>query len=210
MKKLALVVLAALFLGGCNRLDNHQPLTSHKLYFSKTDEISQSFLSHADSLNIISICLRNPDRTLIPLQFVLEDEAGTALRRLDFTGGNIDNTDCTKFQFEPVADSQDKRYSAHIVVKIDPGLEPRVQAGLRSGLYAEAHGGGDYVDGTASENGLDSGYDLHFKTSYRQAWRDVVSESVAQFGRRLTQDPAFLLPYLLLLIWTLTRLWRAK
>lgn len=210
MKKLFLVALAALALGGCNRIDSHQPLTSHKFYFYRLFDLTQTFLSHRPNLNIVSICLRNPDRTLIPLQFMLKGEEGTTVRTLDFTGGNIDNADCTKFQFEPVKDSEGKKYSAHIVVKLDPTLEPRTAQGYRSGLYAEAHGGGDYLDGAALVDGVGTEYDLHFKTHYRQDMGEIVLESLTQLLTRLTADPLFMLTYLVLLGWIVVKLCRSK
>jgi hypothetical protein len=210
MKKLLLVGLAALFLGGCNRLDIHQPLTSHKLYFYKTNDLAQTFLSRRANLNTVYICLRNPDRTQIPLQFSLVDDQGVVVRQLDFTGGNIDNLDCTKFKFEPVVDSLNRHYTAHITVKLDPKLEPRAADGYRSGLHAEAHAGGDYQDGVALIDGVASEYDLHFKVYFFQDWRSVINESLAQLGRRLTADPLFMLIYLLGLGWMVTKLWRLK
>ncbi len=210
MKKLLLVSLAAVVLGGCNRLDNHQPLTSHKLYFTKVNDLSQTFLSRRENLNIVSICLRNPDRTLIPLQFELTDEEGVTVRSLNFTGGNIDNSDCTKFQFEPVSDSKGKTYTAHIVVQLDDSLEPRTAEGLRSGLYAEAHGGGDYLAGVAMLDGVATDYDLHFKTHYRQDIREILKESLSSLGSRLTADPLFMFIYLIVLAWVVIKIWRTK
>lgn len=211
MKKIFLVVLSALVLGGCNRLDNHQPLTSHKLYFYKTNDVAQTFKSHRANLNTIFICLRNPDRTQIPLAFTLVDDAGSIVRTLDFTGGNIDNFDCTKFKFEPLTDSADREYTAHIIVKLDPKLEPRAADGYRSGVYVETHAGGDYKEGTAFVDGVATDKDLHFKTVFYQDLRSVVSESLSQLVSRLTTgDPLFMLLYLGVMCWIVLKLWRTK
>lgn len=199
MKKFVLLVISTLFLSGCNRLDNHQPLSSASLSFAKANIITQTFLSHRDNLNAVSICLKNPSRSPIPLHFALADDTNSILRELNFTGGNIDNLDCTRFQFEPIPNSANRRYLASISLNLDPTLDPKEEVLLRYGLLIQAHGGGDYLDGTASVDGIETPYDLHFKTFYFQPLKEVVAESSRQFGHRLTQDPLFFLVFLSLL-----------
>lgn len=193
-----------------NRLDNHQPLSTHNIYFAKIDSISQTFISHRANLNIVSICLRNPNRLLIPLRFELYDDDGGVVRSLDFTGGNIDNFDCTKFQFDPISSSKDKKYTAQIHSVIDPLLDPQEKAAVQSGIYVESHGGGDYIGGNAYINGADSGYDLHFKTFYRQDIQTVFKESYMSFSYRVMQDRAFIIAFLIILSFIFFKHHRAK
>ena len=200
MKKLALLIISTLLLSGCNRLDNHQPLSSHPLSFAKANAIKQTFVAHRNDLNMVYICLKNPARSLIPLRFTLTDDLDLVIRQLDFTGGNIDNSDCTRFQFEPVKDSALRTYSAAVSLVLDPSLTPKEQESLRSGLYAEAHGGGDYLGGTAYLDGTEVPYDLHFKTLYFQPLKEVLAESAWQLLHRATQDPLFFLVLLALIV----------
>ena len=210
MKKLALLLISALLLSGCNRLDNHQPLSSHPLSFAKVNVIKQTFVAHRNDLNMVYICLKNPARTLVPLRFTLTDDLGLVIRQLDFTGGNIDNFDCTRFQFDPIKDSVLRTYSAAVSVVLDPTLTSKEQESLRSGLYAEAHGGGDYLGGTAYLDGLEVPYDLHFKTLYYQPLKEVFAESAWQFLYRLTQDPLFFLVFLTFIGGVIYQLTKAK
>lgn len=210
MKKILLVAISAIFLSGCNRLDNHQPLQSSKLTFTKSSRIGQTFSSHRDNLNMVYICVRNSGRSLIPLRFELKSDEGKVLRTLDFTGGNIDNDDCTRFQFEPVADSKNKTYEADIVAQLDSKLEPAEVALLRNGVYIESHGGGDYKDGVAMVDGQPTQLDLHFKTLYSQPLKDVIKEAWQGLIARLTMDPIFMSIYLSLLIFLILKLKRAN
>lgn len=199
MKKIILILASAFILGGCNRLDVHQPLSSTRLVFTKANEISQTFVSHRNALNMVNICVRNPARSLIPLRFILKNSTNQVIRLLDFSGGNIDNDDCTRFQFEPVMDSKNQSYTAIIETNIDPLTSKEDEALLRLGLFVEAHGGGDYKEGVASVDGLVTPYDLHFKTLYQQDLASVLKESIGDFFIRLTQDPLFLIIFALLI-----------
>lgn len=187
-----------------NRLDNHQPLGDQKISFEGSHEISQLFTSNYQNLNAVSICIRNPSRLLTPIKFELKDVQGTVLRTIDFTGGNIDNSDCTRFQFDPVGDSGNQDYLASLTLQIDDDLAIPEQQALKSGLYIEAHAGTDYLAGNAYQAGLELPYDLHFKTFYRQETKAVISESATQFQARLFADPVFfvsLLGIFLYLLW---------
>jgi len=210
MKRFILVIISALLLSGCNRLDNHQPLSSHILSFAKANSISQTFVAHRNNLNMVNICLRNSSRSPISLRFTLADQSGAIIRKLDFTGGNIDNFDCTRFQFEKIKDSADRLYTATITTNIDPALEAKDEALLRYGLLIEAHGGGDYLGGTALVDGVEVPYDLHFKTLYYQPLSEVIKESWQGFFLRLTQDPIFFIIFLLLICWVVYRFKKAK
>lgn len=198
--KICLIIASGFILAGCNRLDNHQPLSSARLSFVKANEISQTFVSHHSALNMVHICLRNPGRSEIPLIFELKDKTGTVLRKLNITGGNIDNDDCTRFKFAPILDSQNQSYTALIKTNIDPKIDPADETLLRLNVGVEAHGGGDYLEGEASVDGVVTPYDLHFKTFYLQDLNDVVSESLRNLLVRLTKDPVFFLFFILLLI----------
>lgn len=210
MKKFIIIICSALFLSGCNRLDNHQPLSSHQLSFAKANSISQTFVAHRNNLNMVNICLRNSSRSPISLLFTLTDQTGAIIRELDFTGGNIDNFDCTRFQFEKIEDSAGRKYFATIATNLDPTLDVKEEALLRYGLLIEAHGGGDYLGGTASVDGIEVPYDLHFKTLYYQPLKEVITESWQGFILRLTQDPIFFIIFLLLIAWVVYRLKKAK
>lgn len=210
MKKILVVIISAIFLSGCNRLDNHQPLSSHHLLFSKADKISQSFVSNRDDLNTVYICLRNTTRSEIPLRFLLSDETGLVIRSLDFTGGNIDNFDCTRFQFEKISSSKGKSYTASIETNLSPDLDATDEELLRYGLYIEAHGGGDYLAGFASVDGAEVPYDLHFKTLYTQPLPEILKESITQFLARLTKDPVFFLLFIALIVTFVYKLKKAK
>lgn len=198
--KVCLIIASGFILAGCNRLDNHQPLSSARLSFVKSNEISQTFVSHYGSLNMVHICLRNPGRSEIPLVFELKDKAGVVVRSLNLTGGNIDNDDCTRFQFAPIIDSQNQSYSALIKTNIDPKIDPADETLLRLNVGIEAHGSGDYKEGEASVDGVETPYDLHFKTFYQQDLKDVVNESIHNLLTRLTKDPFFFLVFTLLII----------
>lgn len=152
-----------------HRLDVHQPLTTTLLHFGQGSRISQTFYSHRDNLDIVSICLRNPDRYQIPLQFVLS-ENNQVVRNLDFNSANIDFQDCTKFQFPKVEDSANKTYQVEIISpqSTDPlQIRPLI-------LDVEAHNG-----------------DLHFKTFYYQSIQDTLVESLTQIPPRILADWGF-------------------
>lgn len=182
-----------------NRVDNHQPLSSHFIYFAKADAIGQTFVSHRPNLNIVSICLRNPSRLLTPFKFELLDSSNQIIRTISFTGGNIDNFDCTKFQFDPVSDSSGKSYLAQISTDLAAGLDPKEIESAKSGLYVESHPGGDYIGGNAYVDSVETLYDLHFKTLYRQEISSVFKESYQSFFGRLTKDPIFFFGFIFLL-----------
>ena len=210
MKKLLLVIGSAIVLGGCNRLDNHQPLTVKNLSYAFANSMSQTFLSHHAGFNRVDICIRNRDRVLLPLRFSLyERGVQTPLRTINFSGGNIDNQDCTRFQFEPIPDSANKEYRAEIaVLPPPPDILPDDFLHQKDSLSIEVNGGGDYPQGEAYMDGKMTDYDLHFKSFYEQSMSDALRESVAQLGTRLTEDPVFILLYVATLIgviWAITK-----
>ena len=151
-----------------NRLDQHQPLTTTITRFYEGDTISQVFYSNRNDLNTASICARNPDRALTPMTFKLMDGV-TIVRTLEFSGGNIDNEDCTKFKFDKIADSKHKTYTATI-------SSPPVDKKLRSPA----------AFGIEMHDGI-----MHYKAFYYQGLSEVVSESLAQIPPRLVSDPIF-------------------
>lgn len=189
---------------GINRTDAHQPLTNQKLPLTGHTSISQTFYSSENNLNIVSLCLRNPSRVLAPLEFSLHEATTSAkpIRTIPFSTGNIDNFDCTRFQFAPIGDSAGRSYAAQIRPLESEALYPLI------GVYVEAHNGQDYQAGDAYLDQAKTGYDLHFKTSYYQSLPAVAQESAAQFFRRLGQDPLFFLLYALVIIYLFTRLFK--
>lgn len=189
-----------------NRQDLHQPLTDTKHLFEKHDSIAQTFTSNYDNLNIVSICIRNPERSLLPLEFTLHESTVSAepVRTVAFSGGNIDNQDCTRFQFEPLEDSAGKSYVAQI-----KALKPEKEYS-HSGMYVEGYGADDYVNGTAYLDNTVTGTDFHFKTSHRENLWSTVGESVIQFGARIGQDSVFFIFYTLLLGFIIYRLWKLR
>ena len=210
LTRIGLLIASAILLAGCNRLDNHQPLSGHPFPFTTANVISQSFVAHEDNLNMVNICLRNPARTLIPLKFILTDEGGEVLHTLNFSGGNIDNDDCTRFQFAPISHSAGKKYLASIATNFVSGTDPETERLLRLELYIEGHDGGDYWEGTASVDGVATAYDLHFKTFYQQDLSSVIRSSWHGLVRRLPADPGFMLIYLLLIVGLGYELWRVR
>ncbi len=205
MKKIIFVVLSALLLGGCNRIDNHQPLSSHKLFYQKTYSIGQVFIANRNNLNMVNICIRNPSRILLPLEFTLNDGIGQSVRKIKLDAGNIDNVDCTRMQFEPIEDSKGKKYTASITVLKDVDPDSKLVELSKPSLFIEAHGGGDYLGGNAVVDGLESAYDLHFKTYYKQDLRSVIEESISTFGTRITQDLFFDIIFVLLVLWIIKK-----
>jgi hypothetical protein len=170
MKKIILVCLSTFILTGCNRLDIHQPRTSTVTQIQQGQSITQSFQSSRNNLNSVNICLRNPNRILIPLTFVLM-QGEEVIRTLDFSSGNIDVEDCTRFKFVPVENSAGKTYIA--VIKTYPPAE------------------GVLSPPTISVEKYDT--DLHYKTFFYQPLKEVVQESLGQFYKRLFQDKFFIL-----------------
>lgn len=208
MRKILLVLTCSLLLGGCNLVDVHQPLGDSRLPLSSAAPLAQSFLASAPDLNIVSLCLRNPSRSLAKLEFTLHEATTSAqpLRTISFTGGNIDNQDCTRFQFPPVPDSLHQTYLAqvrYLPEALDPKLPPQP-------IYLEAHDGEDYQAGVAYLAGTPTAYDLHFRTNYYQPLSQTITSSVLHFLQRLPQDPAFLFVYTLLVGLTLYLLWRRR
>lgn len=170
-----------------HRLDAHQPRTSSTLTLLPGDTITQTFLSNYNNLDIVSICLRNQDRLLQPLTFTLSNQQGEILRTIPISTGNIDNQDCTKFQFDPITNSADNTFSATITVATGssvaaPGTQP---------ITVEAYTGTDYPQGIALKNMVDTNLDLHFKTFYSQAYSSVIAESLAQILPRFGRDWVF-------------------
>lgn len=210
MKKIIFILLASFTLAGCNRIDSHQPLSSHKLSYLKSYSIGQKFVSNRDGLNMVNICIRNPSRVLLPLQFTLLDDAGIELRQLNLDAGNIDNVDCTRIQFEPISDSKGKVYTSIITVMKDSEPDSKYVELTKPSIFIEAHGGGDYLGGNAVVDGQESIYDLHFKTYYKQDLRSVIEESFSNFGVRLTQDLFFDIIFILLIIWVFKKYRDAK
>lgn len=207
MHKLIIIIISAFLLGGCNRQDAHQPLSGKRLSFSEHDKISQSFTSSHSGLNIVSICLRNPTRILTPIEFTLHEASSStaAIRQINFTGGNVDNQDCTKFQFEPVPDSQDKLYIAQL--SIEPPSSPKLP---RANIHVEAYPGEGYLNGLAFTDDAETELDLHFKTNYYQSARDVIKESSSQFAERLFQDKLFFAFYIAIVATTIYHLLKKK
>lgn len=201
MKKLFLLTLTSFFLAGCNRLDVHQPQTNAYIKYDQAKVVAQSFVANRNNLNIVSLCIRNPARVLAPFRFELvHQQSGRTLRSIDFSGGNIDNMDCTKFQFDPITDSQNQTYELKIISPVDVEDETVLP---RGGVYVEAFSDASYPYGTALLDGHPLDKDLHFKTFYFQSLSEVTKESYTQFFHRLTLDPLFLVLYTLLLIWVI-------
>jgi len=180
MNKLLFIIVSALFLSGCNRIDVHQPLTSALIPLTAGETVSQTFVANYDNLNIVRICLRNPDRVQTPIRFsLLVDKQ--EIRGIDFNSSNIDNTDCTRLQFTPIPNSAGQMFTASIMIY------PPKESNLPSTpIFVEQYG-----------------QDLHFSTNYYQSLSSTLHESWTQFVRRLSLDPAFLLPYLLLIVITI-------
>ena len=168
-----------------NRLDQHQPLTSVITRFYEGDTIAQTFVSNRDNLNTVSICIRNPDRALTPMTFKLS-EGDTTVRTIEFSGGNIDNEDCTKFKFEKITDSQNKTYVATIS---SPSVDKKVRSPAT--FSVEMHEGV-----------------MHFKTFYYQEVSQVIIESTTQFFTRLGQDPFFILVWGAFVVYLLSRIFK--
>ena len=206
MKKILVLILSSFLISGCNRLESHQPLGETKLFYKGVDSISESFQAANNNLNIVSICIRNPDRLLTPFTFTLHEAtlSATPIRTVSFTGGNIDNQDCTRFQFEPVTDSKGKSYVASLTPTQPNLVFPR------GNIYVEAHAGNDYLQGESYLDFSPSPHDLHFKTNYYQPLKAVLRESLTQFIARVWQDPIFFLFYLVLLTTTTYLLLRRK
>ncbi len=185
VKRLLLILSLAFFLSGCNRLDQHQPLTTEVSRVKPGDTIEETFLARRDYLNIVSICIRNPDRILLPVTFELWEKGQAApLRTIDFSSGNIDNVDCTRLQFEPIPNSAQTTYTARLKVGATTALTNAPQF-----LTIEK----------------DAGH-LHYKTFYRQDIEEVIHESLTQLPPRLLADWGFLIVWVGLvgsLIWRL-------
>lgn len=205
MSKL-LAIIASIAALTINRQDLHQPLTDTKLSFEQHSSISQSFTSNYDNLNIVSICVRNPERSLLPLEFTLHESttSATPIRTLAFNGGNIDNQDCTRFQFDPVTDSAGKNYVAAIkAIKSEKEFS-------HSGMYVESYGASDDIVGVGYLDNVPTKTDFHFKTSHREPLWVTVTQSLAQFWRRLGQDIPFFAFYTLILGLVIYRLWKIR
>jgi hypothetical protein len=187
MKKILLIIVAGFFLSGCNRLDQHQPLTSQIIKFSEGESISEKIKATRNNLNTVSICIRNPQRELIPLTFTLT-ESTTQLRTLTFSSGNIENEDCTKFKFDPITDSQGKVYTTTI-----KSLPPSKDKLIPTVLTVEKH-----EDIT------------HYKTFYYQSTSEVIRESLTQFYYRLFLDPWFMIFWAGLAIFIIVKIVRSK
>lgn len=200
MSNLLLGLITTISLLGLNREDLHQPLTDTKIPFIGHSVMSQTFTSNHDNLNRVSICLRNPRRLLLPLRFELKEiEQQEVIRTIDFSGGNIAEEDCTRFQFEPVENSAGRQYIASIIAVNEEIDSPH------TGMYFEAYGGEDYVKGYAFVDEQEVTSDLHFKTAYRENIWTTVRTSLRDFVTRLGQDPIFLVLYLALLTFVFNR-----
>lgn len=187
-----------------NRQDVHQPLTDTKLLLDSATSVSQTFVSSYANLNIVSVCLRNPARLLSPLTFNLyEGDSSTPIRKIDFSGGNVSEDDCTRLQFEPIADSFDQSYTFELT---SAGFADPVN--LKNSMYLEVAHDSNYPDGTGYVDGDPIGMDTHFKTFYRQEIGEVFRESISQFVNRLPLDLGFILPYILLVAFVIYRLVR--
>jgi hypothetical protein len=187
MSKIFLVLLSGFLLAGCNRLDQHQPITSTVVKLSEGESITQSIVSTHNNLNTVSICIRNLERGLIPMTFTL-NEGDKPIRTLEFSSGNIDNADCTKFKFDPIIDSEHKTYLATISSK-----PPDINKLIPTILTVEKHGD-----------------DLHYKTLYSQPLREAVRESFAQFYSRLWGDKAFVIIWTGLVIYLVIQIIKIK
>lgn len=194
IKSFFLTFISLLTSFSLNRLDVHQPRTAFKPSYNRSVSISQSFKSHHNQLNIVSICIRNPHRILEPLQFNLYEATPSSqpVRSFNFSSGNIDNQDCTRFQFEPISHSQNKFYFAEI-----KRLKPNSKK--PSSLYVEAYVDNDYLEGTAYRDNQPLNKDLHFKTFYRQPFFQALIQAVHNFSYRIIQDPIFFIFYFFLL-----------
>jgi hypothetical protein len=187
MKKLLFIIIASFFLSGCNRLDQHQPLTSQVVKFSEGESISEQIKSTRNNLNTVSMCIRNPQRELIPLTFTLT-EGTIVLRTLTFSSGNIETVDCTKFKFDPIVDSRGKIYTATII-----SIPPSKDKLIPTVLTVEKHEG-----------------ITHYKTFYYQSTSDVIKESVTQFSNRLSQDLPFMIVWIGILAYVVVKIVRSK
>lgn len=186
MKKLLIVILSTIFLSGCNRLDNHQPLTNSKIIIPEGSSISQTFIASRDNLNIVSICLRNPNRVNIPLSFSLLDNS-QEVRHIDFSSGNIDGGDCTKFQFEPIENSANKQFVTTINT-----YPPEKDALIPLVITVEKNND-----------------DLHYKTYYHQNLKEVINESISQVWPRIIADLGFFMFWVGATLYLLIRLFRS-
>lgn len=203
MRNALIVIVFALLLSGCNRLDAHQPLTDTTIPLTLESSVSQTFLSSRDGLNIVSICIRNPKRALTPMQFKLyESTSNEVIREIQFSGGNIDNLDCTRFQFEPILTSRDRIYRAEVSA-LEGGDPPL-------GMHIEAYSVDDYLEGHTLIGDDTADYDLHFKTNYKQDRSGVISESVDKFVDRILIDNGFMSIYLIIIIFIIYHILRKQ
>lgn len=178
-----------------NRLDNHQPLTSSKLIIHPSDVIAQTFDSHHDLLNIVSICLRNNGNLDQPLTFNLYENTTNKIRTIKFSSSNISASDCTRFQFEPIKDSQNKQYRAEIIYNPAVGIPSPYNT-----LSIETHSGDEFMSGTASVNSQPLPLDFHFKTYYFQTIHDAIQSTLTSYPSRIRGDISFMVFWLMLII----------
>lgn len=202
-KRLLIILISAFLFGGCNRLENHQPRTNLKFPLTGVSTIAQSFTASHDNLNIVSLCLRNSKRSIGSMQFNLYEATSSsqALRSINFDAGNIDNQDCTRFQFEPVAESKDKNYLAEVSIS-DPAIT--------LGMYVEGYTDDDYPQGTAISNEAPQMFDLHFKTFYKQDLKSIVTVESYNFVSRLFKDKLFFTIYAILVLAILYKIQKLK
>ena len=200
-KNILIILFSSILLSGCNRLDNHQPLTTSTISLETINtKVSQTFKSSYNNLNIVYMCLRNPKSLTVPLEFRLYEStsSGRIVRTLPFNTSNINNTDCTRLQFNPITDSKNKQYLAEV--------EVMDTTGIRKELYIETSSDKEYENGTAYVNDKKANIDLHFKTLYKQGNKEVIQESISQFLKRILKDPVFIILYIAILFYTIRKL----
>lgn len=152
------------------------------------ESIERTFTPRHDFINIIFITLKNPNlRSETEMRFSLLSEEGEVLRRIDFSGKNVEDPGKTRFQFEPIDGSAGTPLTVRLEV-ISQDDEPILVS----------------VDDRLRGN-------LAFSAYYRSPGKKAaVEEFFSSLRSRVFSDPAFFIMWLAGLIGTIAIARREK
>jgi len=97
----------------------------------RKDPKIQWFTSKNSGLSTIMIYLRNKAlQNTQPFTFSLNDSSGKTIRKIEINGKNIGDGSTVRFQFDPIIDSQNKKYQISVVAQNTTINDPYIEVGV--------------------------------------------------------------------------------
>ena len=113
------LLVAGLTLFSRRVLDQSQDGQKNEIWIYQDHGVGFPVVPNNDGLNTIKVFIKNPYlRNKDPFEFSLLDKNENIVRKISINGSNIGDGELVRFQFDPIADSGENRYTIHLSAPI--------------------------------------------------------------------------------------------